>query len=282
MVLSQMPPLLLSAILVTLAIPATADTSLHVALAPASLQDSDAMASSLYKQGLSSLLEVQLLHVEEAQEMWASLRDDAISLGDRAKLRRTACGQSEQRVHGGPSVWPQVREGTSLTSMESMNAYKIHPPQADPSVAPSVMTSPPRRLQEGVSSDGIALIATAALAVLSFIVQGRVAASEAKDRANLDREHATRQKKQARAGKLMERVQLQMSEFIVSMGAANVHSMRTLRTCGIRDTTQRLTRAASRLHVHAGAHTEQQYGVRLCGYGAWTRGRDPTHRHVAA
>ena len=101
MVLSQMPPLLLSAILVTLAIPATADTSLHVALAPASLQDSDAMASSLHKQGLSSLLEVQLLHVEEAQEMWASLREDAISLGDRAKLRRTACDQSEQRVHGG-------------------------------------------------------------------------------------------------------------------------------------------------------------------------------------
>jgi hypothetical protein len=164
--------------------------------------------------------------------MWASLREDAISLGDRAKLRRTACDQSEQRVHGGPSVWPQVREETSLTSTESMNAYKIqliHPPQADPSVAPRGMTSPPRRLQEGVSSDGIALIATAALAVLSFIVQGRVAASEAKDRANLDREHATREKKQARAGKLLERVQLQMSEFIVSLGTTNAHSiLRTL------------------------------------------------------
>ena len=64
MVLSQMAPLLLSAILVTRVIPATADASLHAALAPASLQDGDAMASSLHKQGLSSLLEVQLLHAE--------------------------------------------------------------------------------------------------------------------------------------------------------------------------------------------------------------------------
>ena len=161
--------------------------------------------------------------------MWASLREDAISLGDRAKLRRAARGQSEQRVHGGPSVWPQVREETSLTEAESMNAYKIHPPQAvDPSVAPSGMTSPPRRLQEGISSDSIALIATAVLAVLSFIIQGRVAAREAKDRADLDREHALREKEQARAGKLLERVQLQMSNFVVSMCTANAPYLRTL------------------------------------------------------
>jgi hypothetical protein len=174
-VLPQLAPLLLSTILASRAIPTTADKSLHAALAPVGLEDSAAMAGALQTQGLSSLLEVQLLHVEEAQEMWSSLRETGISLGDRAKLRRAARGQSDQRVHN---------------TAESMNTY-THP-QADSSVTPIGMTSPPRRLQEGVSSDSIALMATAALGILSFIIQGRVAAREAKNRADLDRAHAAR------------------------------------------------------------------------------------------
>jgi hypothetical protein len=71
----MMASVLLSAILITRANPATAEGSLHTALAPAGLEDTTAMASSLCTLGFSSLLEVQLLHADEAQEMWATLRE---------------------------------------------------------------------------------------------------------------------------------------------------------------------------------------------------------------
>ena len=69
---------------------------------------------------------------------------------------------------------------------------------------------------------------TAALGILSFVVQGRVAAGQAKDSADLDREHALREREQAQAGKLLERVQQQMSELVVSAGTANLHCTRAL------------------------------------------------------
>jgi hypothetical protein len=91
----QLATLLLPLISSLRAIPAAADDSLHTALATADLEDHAAMAGSLHKLGLSSLLEVQLLHAEEAAEMWASLRGSAVSLGDRAKLRRATRSRSE-------------------------------------------------------------------------------------------------------------------------------------------------------------------------------------------
>jgi hypothetical protein len=94
-------------------------------------------------------------------------------------------------------------------------------------VTPSGLTSPRRRLQEGVSSDSLALMATAALGILSFIIQSRVSASEAKNCADLDREHALREKEEGRAGKLLERVQLQMSDFVVSPTRECRHCKRT-------------------------------------------------------
>ena len=57
---------------------ATADNSLHTALATADLEDCTTMASSLLKLGLSNLLEVQLLHAQQAAKMWASLRESAV------------------------------------------------------------------------------------------------------------------------------------------------------------------------------------------------------------
>jgi hypothetical protein len=220
MVLSQLAPLLFFVILATRANPATADHahySLHDALDPAGLEDRAAMANSLQSLGLSSLLEVQLLHAEEAQEMWWSLRERSISLGDRAKLRQAARGQSEQRVHS-----ERLREEISPSTEPMVNDSK-----AGPGVAPIGMTSQ-RRLQEGVSSDSIALMVTAALGILSFVVQGRVAAGQAKDSADLDRMHVLREKEQAQASKLLERVQQQLSEFVVSAGTANVHSTRAV------------------------------------------------------
>ena len=55
----------------------------------------------------------------------------------------------------------------------------------------------------GVSSYSISLMATAALGTLSFIVQAWASASETKDRASIDREHALREKEEGKAGKLL-------------------------------------------------------------------------------
>jgi hypothetical protein len=46
-------------------------------------------------------------------------------------------------------------------------------------------------------------MATAALGTLSFIVQAWASASETKDRASIDREHALREKEEGKAGKLL-------------------------------------------------------------------------------
>ena len=53
--------------------------------------------------------------------------------------------------------------------------------------------------------------------ILSFIVQARVSSNEHKKHADLDREHAGRDKEQMRAGQLLARVQLQIAEIIVSI-----------------------------------------------------------------
>jgi hypothetical protein len=45
-------------------------------------------------------------------------------------------------------------------------------------------------------------------------VQARVSSNEQKKQTDLDREHAERDKEQTRAGKLLERVQLQLAEFV--------------------------------------------------------------------
>ena len=48
----------------------------------------------------------------------------------------------------------------------------------------------------------------------SFAVQARVSSTEHKKQADLDREHAERDKEQTRAGQLLARVQLQIAEII--------------------------------------------------------------------
>ena len=79
-------------------------------------------------------------------------------------------------------------------------------------------TAGSRRLQDsGISADSIALMATATLGILSFIVQVRVSANEQTKQAQLDREQAQRDKDQAKAAKQLERVRDQMSLFINPM-----------------------------------------------------------------
>jgi hypothetical protein len=131
------------------------------------------------------------------------------------------------RFHGEPAARP-LRETASARTSEPNTQDHPQLTHAHPGVYPNGVPAQPRRLQEDVSADSIALMVTAALGILSFVVQGRVAAGQAKDSADLDREHALREREQAQAGKLLERVQQQMSELVVSAGTANLHCTRAL------------------------------------------------------
>ena len=177
------------------------------------------LLSALTKHEIgSSLADLASLDAAEQAELHASLTKAGVPLGTRSRLRRAA-GSAGRLGLAGPKV-DDARLHLLLTGKQlPQHAAAMDPPtprHTRDCPEEAKLDAPPRRLQDGgVSSDSIALMATAALGILSFIVQARVAASEAKDRADLDREHAQRQKEEAKAGKQLERVQLQMAEFLV-------------------------------------------------------------------
>jgi hypothetical protein len=141
------------------------------------------------------LSDLRALQDEEWAEMMVGLVASGVSLGARAKLRRivneplAAFDGADAPVWQRTSSWQQHRQEDATKQL----------------------AAGPRRLQDsGISTDSIALMATATLGILSFIVQGRVSANEQTKQAQLDREQAQRDKDQAKAAKQLERVQDQM------------------------------------------------------------------------
>ena len=196
--------------------------SLEAELASGGLDDPRALSGLLGGLGLHMMQDMILLNGPEQLELAESLRAGGVTLGSRSKLRLLADRGAEETSE---SAYAGMLAGTALSPRRVQGVPAASPRSND--VVLSGMTSQ-RRLQEGVSSDSIALMATAALGILSFVVQGRVSASEAKHRADLDRGHALREKEQAQAGKLLERVQQQMSEVVVSVGNTDIHRTRVL------------------------------------------------------
>ena len=144
--------------------------------------------------------------------MMVGLVASGVSLGARAKLRRivneplAAFDGADAPVWQRTSSWQEGR----------------------PEAAMKQWTAGSRRLQDsGISADSIALMATATLGILSFIVQARVSANEQTKQAQLDREQAQRDKDQAKAAKQLERVQDQMRLFINPMLGDTVRRRRT-------------------------------------------------------
>jgi hypothetical protein len=158
-----------------------------------------------------------ILNPAERDEMMSGLGIQEISLGDRSKVRHHF-----DTLHGLQASVPFLvtAKPNSVHSDGASRAAQvfIHEEPLDDDSRPSIqrVTTSPRRTQDtqGVSSDSIALMATATLGILSFAVQARVSANERKQQADLDRETAERDKEQTKAGKLLERVEVQLAEFI--------------------------------------------------------------------
>jgi hypothetical protein len=175
------------------------------------IKEPNVVLTTLHSLGLELGEDFVILNDGEREEMLSGLGSQGISLGDRSKVRHrfgtlhAPCNGTTDAMLGYTSSF--TREFHA--DLEDADAH---------SNRQTISTSPARRAQDsgggGVSSDSIALMATAALGILSFIVQARVSSNATKKQADLDREHAERDKEQMRAGKLLERVQLQLAEFV--------------------------------------------------------------------
>jgi hypothetical protein len=178
------------------------------------VKEPTAVLTTLHSLGLELDVDFAILSEDEREEMVSGLRAQGISLGDRSKVRHDfgtlqtpmPVLVTTNAMHGDPTftlAGPFYEE----TKLDDGTHSKI----VSRTVANGL-----RRTQDsqGVSSDSIALMATAVLGILSFAVQARVSANEQKKQVDLDRETAERDKEQVTASKQLERVQLQLAEFI--------------------------------------------------------------------
>jgi hypothetical protein len=175
------------------------------------IKNPSVVLTTLHSLGLELGEDFAILSDGERDEMLSGLGSQGISLGDRSKVRHrfeilhAPCSVTTDEVPGYTSSF--MRE--SHADLEDAGTH---------SNGRTIPCTSSRRAQDsggaGVSSDSIALMATAALGILSFVVQARVSSHEQKMQAELDREHAERDKGQVRAAKLLERVQLQLAEFV--------------------------------------------------------------------
>jgi hypothetical protein len=118
-----------------------------------------AVHQALRKLGLSDLVELRLLDTAERLEMMAALQSVAL-LGDRAKTRRLIDVVEVQSTHNGPSVHRTTVE-TAQCSRESQRRR--------------VQEEEAKHSSGGTSVETGALILTALLGLLSYVVQAKLA-----------------------------------------------------------------------------------------------------------
>jgi hypothetical protein len=190
------------------------DSGLLVKLEAMRVKEPTAVLTTLHLLGLELEADFAILNSGERDEMMSGLRAQGMSLGDRSKVRHHFGALQAASAPVLFSAKPNEVHGDRA----STQAGGSHEEPQDDGTQPSIqrVATGPRRTQDtqGVSSDSIALMATATLGILSFAVQARVSANERRQQADLDRETAERDKEQTKAGKLLERVQLQLAEFV--------------------------------------------------------------------
>ena len=133
---------------------------LRSALGAAGLEAPVAVRQALRKLGLSDLVELRLLDTAERLEMMAALQSVAL-LGDRAKTRRLIDAVEVQSTHNGPSVHRTALE-TAQCSRESQLRKRVQEEEM-------------QRSSGGTSVETGALILTALLGLLSYVVQAKLA-----------------------------------------------------------------------------------------------------------
>jgi hypothetical protein len=158
------------------------------------------MTASLLSAELRTVEDVAELDTAEAAELFDELRAAAVPLGDRSRLRKTAraSGGSVSRLHGGVF---------STQSTEERRATEH------------------RQLQTsgGFSIEVAAIVFTGLIGMIGYVVQARSVQRATEAQTDLEREAAEREKAEAKAGKQLERVHLQLAEFIVPVQALVGH-----------------------------------------------------------
>jgi hypothetical protein len=151
---------------------------LQVKLEAMQIKDPTAVLASLQSLGLEFDTDFSILSDGERDEMMTMLGASGVSLGDRSKVRHhfgALLQDDDTRISGYPTLHEGMRAAQDGAPLTASNLPLIGQPEA-----------PPRRqLQSsgGISSDSLALMATAALGILSFIVQARASANEQKKQA---------------------------------------------------------------------------------------------------
>jgi hypothetical protein len=168
------------------------------------------MIESLLLAELRTLRDVADLDATEAAELFGALRTASVPLGDRSRLRKVARGE----VLGQADV---VFEAGNVPDVEKLASRLDKPTAGQPKMHQERRRMEQhRRMQSGggFSIEIAAIIFTGVIGMIGYVVQARSAQKASNAQAELDREAAEREKAEAKAGKQLKRVQLQMAEWV--------------------------------------------------------------------
>ena len=200
----------------------TPPTSIECALQTAGVRDPAAMTESFLRAELRTVADVAELDLTEAAELFDELRTASVPLGDRSRLRKAARGGVWGGAHGGfgvicdPRTWPEETLREKVAAAGHLEARGPGRSDWEPSAQH-------RQLQSGggVSVEVVAIAFTGLIGMVGYAVQARSAQKASQAQASLGREAAERDKAEAKAGKQLERVQLQMAEWVRPIAMEN-------------------------------------------------------------
>ena len=181
--------------------------TLESSLAGGGLEQPQFLFGILQKLGLPRVQDVRLLNVPEQLELAESLRKEGVNLGSRSKLRQL----SEKAIEPGDEPAPEdaLHEKSRARHRKTPGAVRLE--------REGGKNEQRRHLQSGgggFSIEVAAIAFTGLIGMVGYAVQARSTQKASTAQGSLGREAAEREKAEAKAGKQLERVQLQMAEWV--------------------------------------------------------------------
>jgi hypothetical protein len=194
---------------------ATSTLALESVLAAGGLQDSHITGSALRALGLPVVMDVTLLNSAEQAELWVSLNNAGITLGERSRLRQLA--------YKFPTHAPQTLDHVPILTMPAGVTHGSVRQLEDQATGTAESTE-----SDALSMDTLALAATALLGILSFIVQGRVAKAADASQKELELAQAQHEKDRIYAQNQLQLVRDQVADAIQPMisGLYNIEMLK--------------------------------------------------------
>jgi hypothetical protein len=174
------------------------------------------MTEGLLRAELRTVADVAELDTTEVAELFGELRGASVPLGDRSRLRKVAWGSVQGALRGGSTVDLFVPTdnacGKARAGLKTMPRADV---RSDRRGGPCEQH---RQLQSGGSGFSIEVAAiafTGLVGMIGYAVQARSTQKASEARGGLEQEAAERDKAEEKAGKQLERVQLQMAEWVM-------------------------------------------------------------------